>query len=147
MNFHRIFSRFLPVLYSGGIFKIVKSRFTTSITQGGSVNYQPVLHHANLIENLCFVYWVGVKNTGTRSKPILVRLVRENLQNGGLLKIMLSAVHILDLVSYLKVFTIWYSQEILESISCISMSIIINSRGGKLQLFYYLTFYNLYSNF
>ena len=56
-NFQRIFSRFLPVLYTGEIFKIVKSRFTTSITQGGYVNYQPVLHNANLVENLCFVCW------------------------------------------------------------------------------------------
>ena len=58
-NFQRIFLRFLPVLYTGGIFKIVKSRFTTSVTQGGYVNYQPVLHNTNLVENLCFVCWVG----------------------------------------------------------------------------------------
>ena len=24
------------------------------------MNYQPVLHHANLIENLCFVCWEGI---------------------------------------------------------------------------------------
>ena len=35
---YRIFPRFLPVLYTGWIFKIVKNRYTTSITQGGAVN-------------------------------------------------------------------------------------------------------------
>ena len=33
-NFQRIFPRFLP----GGIFKIVKSRYTTSIALGATVN-------------------------------------------------------------------------------------------------------------
>ena len=45
------------MLYTGGIFKIVRSRFTTSITQEEYVNYRPVLHHANLVKNLCFVCW------------------------------------------------------------------------------------------
>ena len=39
------------MLYTGGFFKIVKSRFTMSITQGRAD--QPVLNHANLVENLC----------------------------------------------------------------------------------------------
>jgi len=60
----RIFKEYFRVFYpcctqeeSSRLWKVDLSKITTSIPQGGYVNYQPVLHHANLVKNLCFVCW------------------------------------------------------------------------------------------
>ena len=68
---NRIFLEYFRVFYPC-FTQEESSRFwkvdTTSIIQGGAVNYQPVLHQANLVENLCFVCWV-CNFTGTTLCP------------------------------------------------------------------------------